>query len=128
MSTARELLERAHQRFLDRDLDGVVDLMAEDVVIENPFAPDGFPRRIEGRESFRARLTERFASSGVTFEKFDPVVIHQTTDPDVIICEFELHGRVPSLDRRFTRQYIQVLRARDGKIAHWRDYFNPAQV
>jgi hypothetical protein len=128
MSTARELLESAHRRFLDRDLDGVVDLVAEDVVIENPFAPEGFPRRIEGRESFRARLTERFAGSGVVFERFEPVTVHQTTDPDVIIVEFELHGRVPSLDRAFSRQYIQVLRARAGKIAHWRDYFNPAQT
>jgi uncharacterized protein len=128
MHSAREILGQAHERFLRRDLDGVVDLVTEDVVIENPFAPEGFPRRIEGRENVRARLTERFAGSGVEFDRFDPVTVHETTDPEVIVVEFELHGRVPSLDRTFSRQYIQVLRVRDGKIAHWRDYFNPAQV
>jgi ketosteroid isomerase-like protein len=128
MDSAREILGQAHERFLRRDLDGVIDLVTDDVVIENPFAPEGFPRRIEGRENVRARLTERFAVSGVEFDRFDPVTVHETTDPEVIVVEFELHGRVPSLDRTFSRQYIQVLRVRDGKIAHWRDYFNPAQV
>jgi ketosteroid isomerase-like protein len=128
MTTATDILRQAHDRFLHRDLDGIAALVAEDVVIENPFAPQGYPNRIDGRENFRARLEERFASTAAEFDKIDPFVVHQTTDPELIVAEFEVHGRVPSLGVSFSRQYIQVMRVRDGKITQWRDYFNPAQV
>jgi len=33
MATAREILQETHARFLRRDLDGVIDLVADDLVI-----------------------------------------------------------------------------------------------
>jgi ketosteroid isomerase-like protein len=128
MTTATEILRQAHDAFLRRDLDGIAALVAEDVLIENPFAPEGYPTRLEGRENFRARLAERFANTAAEFDKIDPLVVYQTTDPELIVAEFEIHGRVPSKGISFTRQYIQVIRVRDGKFVQWRDYFNPAQV
>lgn len=128
MATAKQILQQAHEAFMHRDLDGIAALVTEDVVIENPFAPEGYPTRLEGRENFRARLAERFANTEAEFDKIDPLVVHQTTDPELIVAEFEIHGRVPSRGISFSRQYIQVIWVRDGKIAGWRDYFNPLQV
>ncbi|MFL6140966.1 MAG: nuclear transport factor 2 family protein [Labedaea sp.] len=125
MSTARELMATVHRLFLDRDVDGIAGLLAEDVVIENPFAPADLPGRIEGRETFRAHLAQRLRTTAVVFDRFDQVVVHQTVDPEVIVIEFELHGRVPAGDHAFSRQYIQVVRVAGGKVVHWRDYFNP---
>jgi ketosteroid isomerase-like protein len=125
MPTPQEILEQSHALFIKRDADGIADLMAEDVVVENPFAPARLPDRIEGREKFRRHLTERLASTPVELHAFDSVVVHETTDPDVIITEFTLRGRIPSSGHEFSRQYIQVMRVRDGKVVLWRDYFNP---
>ena len=125
MTTAREVMATVHPLFLDRDVDGIAGLLAEDVVIENPFAPANLPERIEGRETFRAHLAQRLGTSPVTFDRFDQVVVHQTTDPDVIVIEFELHGRITAVDHAFRRQHIQVVRVAGGKVVHWRDYFNP---
>jgi ketosteroid isomerase-like protein len=122
MSTPRELVERVQTLFLAGDVDGIADLVAEDVVIENPFAPDGHPTRVEGREAFRARLGARMGGS-IRFDQFADVRWHPSTDPEVVVVEFELHGRIP--DHTFTRRYIQVVRVRDGQVIHWRDYFDP---
>ena len=125
MSAAQEVMATVHRLFLNRDVDGIAGLLAEDVVIENPFAPANLPDRIEGRETFRAHLAERLAATPVVFDRFDQVVVHQTADPEVIVVEFELHGRITGRDHPFSRQYIQVVRVADGKVVHWRDYFNP---
>jgi ketosteroid isomerase-like protein len=128
MDTPRELVERVQTLFLAGDVDGIADLVAEDVVIENPFAPDGHPTRVEGRESFRARLAARMGGGSIRFDQFADVEWHPSTDPEVVVVEFELHGRIPagpSSDRAFSRRYIQVVRVRDGQVIHWRDYFDP---
>jgi ketosteroid isomerase-like protein len=122
MTTPQELVERVHTLFLAGDVDGIAGLVAEDVVIENPFAPAGHPARVEGRESFRDRLAARMGGS-IRFDRFADVAWHQSTDPEVVVVEFELHGRIP--DHAFTRRYIQVVRVRDGQVIHWRDYFDP---
>ncbi|WP_052372039.1 nuclear transport factor 2 family protein [Amycolatopsis taiwanensis] len=52
-----------------------------------------------------------------------PVLIHHTTDPDVIVVEYELVARVENGPRGAAR-FIGVLTARDGRIVHWREYQN----
>ena len=52
------------------------------------------------------------------------VVIHETSDPEVIIGEFDYHGQVIATGRSFTVGAVFVLRARDGKIVTSRDYVN----
>ena len=47
--TAVELLRRSLDTFLAKDMKGWTDLCTEDVVAEFPFAPEGSPRRLEGR-------------------------------------------------------------------------------
>ncbi|HET9139888.1 nuclear transport factor 2 family protein [Actinophytocola sp.] len=122
MPTPRELIERVHTLFLAGDVDGIASLVAEDVVIENPFAPAGHPARVEGREAFRARLAARMGG-GIRFDRFTDVAWHPSTDPEVVVVEFELHGRIP--EHAFARRYIQVVRVRDDRVIHWRDYFDP---
>ena len=67
------------------------DLLAEDVVIETPFAPDG-PKRWVGRAEWLA-----FARAGrnqlpVTLDRFTKLAVHETLDPEVAVVEYELGG------------------------------------
>jgi len=83
-------------------------LYAEDAVVEHPLRRT----RIAGR----AAIGERFVALGkVELAAFD-VVLHETTDPEVVVAEFGFRG--PG----FTAANVQVVRVREGLIAHSRDY------
>ncbi|MFC7647938.1 nuclear transport factor 2 family protein [Streptosporangium lutulentum] len=98
--------------------------LAEDVIIEMPFAPPGRTRRYEGREKFldfaapeRAAFVRQF-----TIEEVRNTVIHETTDQEVIVVEYELVGTIKATGRRASSPFVTVLRVRDGKTVHWREY------
>lgn len=50
------------------------------------------------------------------------LVVHETTDPEVIVAEFDYLGRVTSTGQPFQVRNIFVLRIRDGRIVSSRDY------
>lgn len=124
--TPREVFERVQRTWLEAAADAMgdfdADLWAEDVVVEVPFAPPGRPRRFEGREAFRAYAAAGRAALPVRFDEVRNVVVHETTDPEVIVVEYELTGTVLPSGRRAAAPFIAVLRARDGQVAHWREY------
>jgi uncharacterized protein len=123
-ASAREVFGRAKQLALAKDLDGFADLFAPDGVHELPFAPPGFPRRLEGRETLR----EYFAAitgTPLKHTEFRDMTVYQTADPEVIIAEYDAHGTVTSTGRPYQLRYLQVVRVRDGQITLWRDYSNP---
>jgi uncharacterized protein len=120
----REVFERMQRRWLDDGAGLDADLLAENVVIEMPFAPPGRPSRFEGREVWRSFAGPQRAAFPVRFEAVRDVVIHDTADPEVIVVEYELAGTVTTTGRRAAAPFIGVLRVRDGQIVHWREYQN----
>jgi uncharacterized protein len=72
----------------------------------------------------REALREHFAEDarlGLEMAVRDAVV-HETTDPEVLIGEFAYEGRVLATGRRFRIPDVFVLRVRDGLIVESRDY------
>ena len=123
MASPYEMVRRVRDLILfERDVDAAVALLTEDVVVEHPFGPSSVPARIEGREGFRAHLSRVLSASRNEFTGFTDLAVHQAADPDVVIIECALAGRNTDSGEEFSRRYVQVIRARDGKIAHWKDY------
>ncbi len=112
----------------EKDLNALADLYAEDGVHELSFAPPAAPRRLEGREQVRAYFTGALTRVAVEFREFEEVAVHDTADPDVIVAEYDAHGVVPATGREFTTRNIWVLRIVGGRIAIWRDYWNPLKI
>jgi ketosteroid isomerase-like protein len=126
-SQARQVVERLLEVGLRQDMDAVVDLMAPDGTLEWPFRPAGIPDRLNGREEIRAFMT-RAAALPVKFDEYRDIVIHETTDPEVIIVEYEVYGHLTSTGGPFRQTIIAVLRVRDGLIVSYRDFLNPLAV
>lgn len=123
MASPHEIVQRVRDHIVfKRDVDAAVELLTEDVVVEHPFGPAGVPPRIEGREGFRAHLARVLAASRNEFDGFEDLAVHQTTDPDVVVIECALTGRNTESGEAFSRRYVQVIKTRGGKIAHWTDY------
>jgi uncharacterized protein len=126
-ATPREILTTLHELALS-DAAATVDLYAEDGVHELPFAPPGVPKRLDGRESIRALMNAQGSGpSPVVYQAFENVVVWDTTDPEVIIAEYELVGTIVGSGEQFRVPNLLVLRVRDGKILVTRSYFNPNQ-
>lgn len=120
--TPRETVERMLRTTIDNAWDEFADLYAEDVVIEMPFTPTGKTATAVGREGLRERVKSFGSIRQLT--KLDNLVVHETTDPEVVIMEYDLHGQFRD-QKPFELSYIMVIRVRDGLIVRSRDYGNP---
>jgi uncharacterized protein len=103
-------------------------LLADDVVIEMPLTPPGWPSRIEGRQRFVALAVAGRQALPLRFDGCQNVVVHDTTDPGCIVVEYELVGTVPTTSSPVSAPVIAVFRVHDGRVTHWREYHNIAAL
>ncbi|MEV4764866.1 nuclear transport factor 2 family protein [Micromonospora chokoriensis] len=96
--------------------------LADDVVIEEPFAAPGCPTRTEGKQRVLEYTQAGRAVFPVRFDDCRNVVVYETADPEVIVVEYELVGTHTATGVTASAPFIGVLRTRDGKLAHWREY------
>ena len=122
--TSREIVEQVLRVGREMDIDAFVGLMAPDGYIEWPYRPPGVPARLRGRTEIRRHLAE-VAKGFIRFDEYRDVVLHETTDPEVIIVEYEAHGTVVPTGAPFRQTIIAVFRVRNGQILSYRDYLNP---
>ncbi|WP_219462672.1 nuclear transport factor 2 family protein [Nonomuraea rhizosphaerae] len=120
---AREIADQLLDVGRAGDADWFLSVMAPDAVIEWPYRPEGVPERLTGREEIRAFMGTE--ARVITFESYRDKVIHETTDPEVVIIEYTAHGQVTATGAPFTQRVIAVIRVRDGFVVHYRDYINP---
>ncbi|GAA3575674.1 nuclear transport factor 2 family protein [Amycolatopsis ultiminotia] len=94
-------------------------LYAEDTVVEHPQATPR-PTRIVGRRAIDERF--RGTLAGTLRLEAKNVVVHETTDPEVIVAEYDYVITSPETGKSADAANIQVLRIRDGLIVRSRDY------
>jgi ketosteroid isomerase-like protein len=124
MSTARDVFDK----FRDYALGGGhEDLWAPDVVIEVPFAAGG-PRRYEGRDNFLATTKTSRETFPVRMDEMRNVVVHETTEPNKIIVEYELVGTHLTTGKQASALFIAVMEVRDGLMTLWREYQNTLAI
>ncbi|MFD7921836.1 nuclear transport factor 2 family protein [Streptomyces sp. NPDC059740] len=125
-SAAVDLYRNSLRLLLDKDISGWLDLWAEDGIMEFPFAPDGWPRRLEGKEAVAAYM--RPYPDHIDLRDFPDLRIHQTTDPETVVAEMRGVGRLVQTGSAFDMTYIAVVTVKDGRISSYRDYWNPLAV
>ena len=108
-----------------RDAGRLNDLWAEEAVHELPYAPDGVAKRTVGRQA----LIDNFATWPKDARNTDytsDVVLHDTIDPRVIFAEYRGRAEIVATGRTYEQTYGSLIRVEDGKIALFREYFDPA--
>lgn len=94
------------------------DLYAEQTHVVHPFDP---------LRAAALRTREHFKPTDAgpqLHRRATNITIHETTDPEVIVAEFEYQGTVAETGEAFALPGIFVLRVRDGEIISSRDYFD----
>ena len=95
-------------------------LYAEQTHVVHPFDPlraAPLRTRDELREHFKPRVS---TDPGV--RRVANITIHETTDPEVIVAEFEYQGTVAASGEPFAIPCVFVLRVHNGEIVASRDY------
>lgn len=121
-----DLYRHSLRLLLAKDMSGWVALWAEDGVMEFPFAPDGWPARLDGREAVADYM--RHYPDHIDLHDFPVLRIHETADPEVIVVEMRGVGRRVETDSAFDMTYIAVVTVREGRFTSYRDYWNPLAV
>jgi ketosteroid isomerase-like protein len=116
-TSPRAVFERLSQGISAGRWHELADLYAEDAVVDQPFV-SAAPGHLEGRETIRAHFVAA-AGTGLRLVARN-VVVHETTDPEVIVAEFDYD--VTGREGTVTAANVQVLRVRDGLITATRDY------
>jgi uncharacterized protein len=124
--TPREVFLALVNGVADGRFEELPDLYAEQTNVVHPFDPLRAPAA-RSREEIRRHfgLRSRPADDGQPprpRRRVGNVTIHETTDPEVIVAEFEYQGTDPGTGEAYALPAIFVMRVRDGEIVSSRDY------
>ena len=102
------------------------DMLADDAVVEFPFAPPNVPKRLVGKTAIVEYVNT--LAGQFTFDRFGEPSVQTTADPDLVVAEFEAFGRHNATGEIYDQSYISFIHTRDGYIVHYREYWNPLVV
>ncbi|WP_031468810.1 nuclear transport factor 2 family protein [Sciscionella sediminilitoris] len=123
-STLPDWLSRSLDALKSGDVDGYLEMYAPDAVHEFPFAPEGAPRRLEGRAAIADYM--RGLPGLLRFGPFTDIRVRQAEDETIV--EFTGHHHSIPDDAPRDIDYVFIITRRDGEVTHIRDYMNPLQL
>ncbi|MBY5986833.1 nuclear transport factor 2 family protein [Roseovarius atlanticus] len=102
----------------------ISDIFTEDILFEFPYTPEGLPRRLEGISA----LEDHLARLGPMLElgEFTLHAVHPANE--TVVLEFSCTGAGVETGLPYNQDYISVVTLREGRIARYRDYWNPLVV
>ncbi len=125
----RQQTEAAVRDFLGsletKDMDRFAELWAEDAVQDMPFSPEGFPKRVSGREHLIAHYAAWPEVSGEA-DFTSQLKFYPTRDPQVVFAEWRGDVKIIPTGRRYEQTYGGLFQVEGGQIALFREYFDPA--
>ena len=119
----REIMRLADEMRVDE----LVELFADDAVMELPFAPGRMPRRHEGKAAigvFQRLARDSFREFAMSLD-----AIHETSDPSVVIAEHHSTAVVAESGRPYCNHYVTFFTFDDaGRITRWREFYDAGVV
>jgi len=120
------MLRGALDDLLDPGATTFVEMFDEAGVMEFPSAPPGGVGRIGGRAEVAAYLAA--LADAVVIDAIGSPIVHRTVDPQTVVQEFDGQGQSVATWRAYQQRCISIIRTADGKIVHYRDYWNPLVI
>ncbi len=119
------LYQRAMQR---KSADDLANLYAPDAIHEFGFFTPNRPARYEGREAIRAGYREGWHDHPLDIDTLGDVFVYEATDPEVVVGQWQLTGKVAATRAPVSLTGLLVLRVRHGLVVHARDFMDALGV
>lgn len=100
-------------------------MLAEDALMEFPFAPPGLPRRIEGRGAVADHLAN--LACLIAFDRIGSAQVI-ARDGETTVLAFEATGTGVETGAPYDQRYLSVITTVGGQIVRYIDYWNPLVV
>lgn len=114
------------QLLLDGELAQWVELYATEAVFEFPYSPPGFPKKLEGKAAIANHVHDLMRI--IEIQQFSEPVILADHSKQQFVAEFTCEGRSLITGKPYNQTYISVVSHQNGKITHYKDYWNPMVV
>jgi ketosteroid isomerase-like protein len=79
------------------------DAVAENAVFEFLYDIPGFTNKIKGRKAYM----DWFAGYTNILRSADNLLVHRSTNPSVVILEYQVHGTVPSTGKAYNNRFCE---------------------
>ncbi len=107
----------------EQRFDEWIELWADDGICEFPFAAEDRPNRLPGKDEILAYMTQY--PDRISFQGVDEMRVHLGLDPHVVVVEMKVRGTALETGKAYNQQFVIVGETKDGKLAHYREYWNP---
>lgn len=108
----------------DKDMERVNGVWADDGVQDMPYTPEGFPKRVIGKEALIRQYAAWPQNSGKA--RFtDEMRFYPTRDPNMVVVEYHGVSEIVPTERTYDQRYIGLFHVENGKITLFREYFDP---
>jgi ketosteroid isomerase-like protein len=123
---AEQLIQLFADSYIRKDYAAFLDLFADDIVFEFPYAQEPNPKRLNGKAELQQYLEELGKVLEIT--SFTKPLIHVAADAPVFFAQFEANGKALVTGGSYEQSYISVVEVKDGRIVRYQDYWNPLAV
>ena len=117
----REVIDRFYVAVETQKFEVIREIFAENGRQLIPYAPDGFPKDLEGSEAVYKQFSGLTAFFGQM--KF-PRQIFATEDPDFFFVKFKGIIEIKA-GGSYENDYLGTFKLNEGKIIEYAEYFNP---
>src|SRR3954469_14188744 len=119
------------RRYIDAinawDFDTKRELLAENAVFEMPYAPEGFERRITGRDNIIA-FVETVPAIIDAENLHDLRVETFYSDPGEIVAEYRSDMLIKPTNAPYRNEYVSRFPVPDGQIPRFAEHYDPIRL
>ncbi|ADO56429.1 MULTISPECIES: nuclear transport factor 2 family protein [Paenibacillus] len=120
---AQAVMHKFTSNLLEENMEQWISLFDDNAVFEFPYAPKHFVQVLQGKAAIYEYIKE--FPSILRIQHFSSPTIHTTTDPSLFVAEFASEAQAVSTGKPYNQTYISVIKLKNGKISHYKDYWNP---
>ncbi|MEU8924539.1 nuclear transport factor 2 family protein [Kitasatospora sp. NPDC048545] len=121
----KDLFTQGLEQLAEGRIEEWIDGFTEDGVLEFPYPAWGLPTRMQGREALLAQMTMFREQLKVEFSEPE---FYTATEDGLVVAGFTGECTLIATGGQYHQVYLSVVRYEHGRIAHFRDFWNPWSV